>query len=80
MDDVSSLLKGFNFSPAALVAGFIFSTIGLVAFIYGKKNRKMKPLIIGIILMVYPLFVSNTVLMSVIGVALTAGLYFWREE
>jgi hypothetical protein len=75
MGDLDSLLKTVNFSPASLVAGLIFSTIGFVAFLYGKKNRLPRPLIIGIILMVYPLFVSSAVLMTVIGLVLTASLY-----
>jgi hypothetical protein len=79
MDDLSSVLKTFNFSPATLIAGMVFSTIGLVAFMYGKKNRKGRPLFIGIALMVYPLFISSALLVTVIGIALTAGLIFWRE-
>ena len=79
MDDVASLLKTANFTPGALCAGLIFGTIGFVAFIYGKKNRRMGPFVIGLVMMIYPLFVSNLLLSCIIGTALTAGLYFWRD-
>jgi len=35
--------------------------------------------VIGIVLMVYPYFVSNALLTFAIGIALTAALFFWRE-
>jgi hypothetical protein len=79
MDDLTALLKTMNFSPAALIAGLIFSAVGFVAFMYGKKNRLRGTVVIGIALMIYPYFVWNAVLICVIGIALTAGLYFWRE-
>ena len=31
------------------------------------------------LVMVYPYFVSNTILAFIIGIALTAALYFWRD-
>jgi hypothetical protein len=68
---------GFNW--ANLIGSILFGIIGWSAFMYGKKEKAGKPLGIGIALMVYPYFVSNTVLMYTIGVALTAALYFWRD-
>jgi hypothetical protein len=68
-----------NFSPSNLFAGFIFGSIGFVAFIYGKKIASFRPMIIGIVLMVYPYFISGTLFIYLIGIALTASLYFWRE-
>jgi hypothetical protein len=68
-----------DFTMAKILAYLIFGMIGLVAFGYGKKNKVMRPLIIGIALMVYPYFISGTFLLYFIGIALTAALYFWRE-
>jgi hypothetical protein len=68
-----------NFSPSNLFAGLIFGSIGLGAFIYGKKNAFWRPMVIGIILMAYPYFLSGTLLIYLIGIVLTAALYFWRE-
>ena len=67
-----------NFSPSNLFAGLIFGSIGLGAFIYGKKNAFWRPMVIGIILMAYPYFLSGTLLIYLIGIVLTAALYFWR--
>jgi hypothetical protein len=62
-----------------IIGGTIFSIIGWYAFIHGKKEKSWRPMVIGIVLMVYPYFVSNTLLAFAIGIALTAALFFWRE-
>lgn len=68
-----------DFTLAKVMAYLIFGGVGFVAFVYGKKNIIMRPMIIGIVLMGYPYFVSETWLLYLIGIALTAALYFWRE-
>lgn len=66
-------------SPAVLFASILFGVIGLVAFRYGKQHVLWQPLVIGIVLMVYPYFVSQTWLLYGIGAALCAGLCVSRE-
>lgn len=66
-------------TPAVLFAAILFSTIGFLAFRYGKKEMLWQPMAIGIVLMVYPYFVSQTWLLYVIGCALSAGLYIFRD-
>ena len=61
------------------VANIIFGIIGWYAFIHGKKEKSWRPMVIGIVLMVYPYFVTNTYLTFAVGIALTAALYFWKE-
>ncbi|MDP9084260.1 MAG: hypothetical protein M3N50_10920 [Pseudomonadota bacterium] len=56
----------------------MFSSIGLGLFIYGKKQRAVVPLVCGMILMVFPYFVSNTLLLVGVGALLTAIPYFLR--
>ena len=68
-----------SFNIAGLAANLIFGAIGLIAFVYGKKQSSWVPMVIGIILMVYPYFVGGTFLLYGIGIALTACLYFFRE-
>ena len=68
-----------NFSVVNLAASLIFGAIGFVAFVYGKKQSIWQPLVIGILLMGYPYFVSDTVPLYVVGIVLTAALYFFRE-
>ncbi len=82
--DMSSLLgaagvsdKGFDM--AKIFGYFIFGGIGFVAFVYGKKNSFFKPMLIGIVLNVYPYFISSTLLIYIVGIALTAALFMWRD-
>ena len=67
-----------NLSAANLIGGFVFGSIGFVAFIYGKRMNLWKPMFLGIALMVYPYFVSNDAVMIAIGAIGTAGLFFLR--
>lgn len=69
----------FEINWSNIIAGTIFGMIGLVAFMYGKKEKNYKPLGIGLVLMVYPYFISNTIMVYAVGIALTAALYFWRD-
>jgi predicted membrane protein len=57
----------------------LFGSIGLGFLIYGRKQRAVVPLICGLTLMVFPYFVSNTILLVVIGVVLIAIPYFLRD-
>ncbi|OGW79752.1 MAG: hypothetical protein A3G33_01735 [Omnitrophica bacterium RIFCSPLOWO2_12_FULL_44_17] len=66
-------------SATNLIAGIIFGGIGFVAFIYGKKQASWKPLAIGIALMAYPYFVSNTIALYAIGGLLTLSLFFFHD-
>lgn len=68
-----------DFSAAKIFACIIFGAIGSAAFLYGKKNRVFRPMIIGVALMAYPYFISGTFFLYLIGIVLAAALYFWRE-
>jgi hypothetical protein len=68
-----------NFSAANLIAGFIFGSIGFVAFVYGKRMNLWKPMFCGIGLMVYPYFVAGDLANFAIGTAGTIALFFMRE-
>jgi len=66
-------------SPGALFASLIFGIIGIVAFRYGKKNAVFMPMLLGIVLMVFPYFVPQTWLLYLIGCVLTAAVWFFRN-
>ena len=66
-------------SFANLAASIIFGSIGLGAFIYGKKQSNFKVLGIGIALMTYPYFVQSIIAVYVLGVVLTAALFIFRD-
>ncbi|PYL52200.1 MAG: hypothetical protein DMF29_11325 [Verrucomicrobia bacterium] len=67
-----------NLSAANLIGGFVFGSIGFVAFIYGKRMNLWKPMFLGIALMVYPYFISNDLAMIAIGAIGTTCLFFLR--
>jgi|GEM_PF-561834 len=68
-----------EFDLGKMIAITIFSSIGFVGFVYGKKNALWRPMVLGISLMVYPYFWSGTLMVYLLGIALTVALYYWRE-
>jgi hypothetical protein len=66
-------------SPAALFGSLIFGILGIAAFRYGKKSALIVPMILGIVLMVFPYFVPQTWLLYTIGAALTFAVWFFRR-
>jgi hypothetical protein len=65
-------------NAAWLLWGLLFGSVGLGFFLYGKKQRIVVPLVCGLALMVFPYFVSNTILLVAIGIVLIAIPYFVR--
>ena len=65
-------------NEAALLWGVVFSAVGLAYFVYGKKQQRFIPLFCGIGLMAFPYFVSNTILLVVVGVVLSVIPYLFR--
>ncbi|MGE5169989.1 MAG: hypothetical protein ACM3JC_06405 [Rudaea sp.] len=60
-------------TPANLLIGILTGAVGVAYFIYGKRQAKFAPLIAGMLLCVYPYFVSGVVWLVVIGLALVAA-------
>ena len=65
-------------NTAVLLWGLLFSSIGLGFFIYGRKQRAAIPVVCGLVLMIFPYFISNVVVLVAIGVLVTALPYFFR--
>ena len=65
-------------NTAWLLWGLLFGSIGMGFFVYGKKQRAVVPLVCGLVLMVFPYFVSNPFVLVVVGLALMAVPYFFR--
>jgi hypothetical protein len=53
-----------------LLWGLVFGCIGFGFFSYGRKQRAVVPLICGLTLMVFPYFISSTMLLVGIGITL----------
>ena len=67
------------FTGALLVGNLLFSSVGFVAFVYGKRMHVWKPMFIGLMLMAYPYFVADTLVLFGIGVVLSAALFLFRD-
>ncbi|MBI2732362.1 MAG: hypothetical protein HYX44_03340 [Aquabacterium sp.] len=83
MDTVSQLQSmGLTLpSPAYLAGMFLFSLIGMAAWMAGKRMQKATTKWLGVALMFYPYAVSATWLLYLIGVALCAAvLWAWRTQ
>jgi hypothetical protein len=59
-----------------LIWGFLFSTVGLGFFMYGKKQKSLVPLACGVALMIYPYFMPNAIVLVIVGIILMALPYF----
>jgi uncharacterized membrane protein YcaP (DUF421 family) len=66
-------------SAANLIANLLFGSIGFVAFIYGKKQNLWKTMFIGLGLMIFPYFISQTVALFATGIGGTALLFLLRD-
>lgn len=64
-----------DFDANALLASLVPSSIGLVAFMYGKRQARVPHIAVGLVMMVYPYFVSNILLMFAIAGVLSLGLW-----
>ena len=78
MDPNDLLKQAGSQSVALLMWGMVFSSIGVGFFMYGKRQRRTIPLLVGILLSVLPFFTSDTTLLAVSGSALTALPWFLR--
>jgi len=58
--------------------GLLFGTLGIGYFVYGKRQRMVMALTSGIALMVFPYFVSNALLIVLIGALLLALPFLFR--
>jgi hypothetical protein len=54
-----------------LIFSILFGSVGMGYFVYGKKQQAALPLLTGIVLCVFPYFVSNVYVMVLVGIVLT---------
>jgi len=59
----------------SLLANLFISSIGLVLFLYGKKQGRVPHMVVGIALLAYTYFLSSIVWMFVIAAALLTLLW-----
>jgi hypothetical protein len=61
---------GLNLDANSLLVSLVIGCIGFVCFVYGKKQQRFPQMVAGVLLSVYPYFVSNLMLMTGIAVAI----------
>jgi hypothetical protein len=64
----------------SLMLSLLFGTIGVGYVMFGKKAERMSPLISGAALIVIPYFISNVILLIVVGLALMVVPFVHRAE
>lgn len=65
-------------STAVLIWGMFFGSIGTGYFIYGKTQRAVVPLCVGVVLCVFPYFIGNVYVLVLVGAVLMAIPYVVR--
>jgi hypothetical protein len=58
--------------------GLVFGSAGIGYFMYGKRQKRMMPYICGLGLMVFPYFITNTLILVGAGLVLMVLPYFVR--
>jgi hypothetical protein len=64
-----------QFDAVHFFVSLVVSSIGFVAFSYGKRQRRLPQMLVGATLVVFPYFVSSVALMLVIATTLLALLW-----
>lgn len=65
-------------STAVLIWGLIFGSLGTGFAIYGKRQKAIVPLCVGITLCVVPYFIANVYVLVAVACVLAAIPYFVR--
>jgi hypothetical protein len=71
-----------TFDANYLLASFFVSSVGLVLFMYGKRMARVPQLAVGLVLLVYPYFLTSigvlfaiaALLLALMGLAIQRGL------
>jgi hypothetical protein len=65
-------------SSATLLWSLVFGSIGLGYLMYGKKQKKLMPFVVGVLLIALPYSISNPLMIVVSGTMLMAMPYFMQ--
>jgi hypothetical protein len=64
-----------NLDGNSLILSLVISCVGFVCFAYGKRQQRFPQMFAGVVLSVYPYFVSNLIAMAAIAVAVLVLLF-----
>jgi hypothetical protein len=63
-----------SLDASSLLASLLVSSIGMVLFVYGKRQSRLPHMGVGIVMLVYPYFIGSPLLMLVIAAVLVLAL------
>jgi hypothetical protein len=66
-------------NEAMLLWSVLFGAIGVGYFVYGRRQGKAVPLWCGVVLILYPYFMPNAVVVVIVGAIFVAVPYFVRR-
>jgi hypothetical protein len=72
-------LSSFDISVSEIMAAFIFGVVGLYYFRLGRKDTHYPLIFTGLGLMLYPYFISGEKTVWIVGFALWATGYYFRN-
>jgi len=64
---------------ATMLTSMMIGTVGFALLVYGKRNSRIPHLAVGIVLIVFPWFVSNLILQMLIALAMVGLLVAARR-
>lgn len=67
-------------NPTLLMWSLLFGAFGTGYAVYGWRQRRPIPLIVGVALTLYTFFITNVYLVVLLGIALIATPYFVRID
>ncbi|MGB2740374.1 MAG: hypothetical protein WBC60_07435 [Cognaticolwellia sp.] len=63
-------------SEAIIIWSVLFGGIGIGYFMYGRKQKAIVPLCIGLSLFIFPYFMTSVAMLLIVGVILVTIPYF----
>ena len=61
---------------SSLIVGLVVGSVGFGLFWYGRKQRRAPQMIVGLIMLLYPYFVSSVPATAALAVGLVGLLWF----
>jgi hypothetical protein len=65
-----------SLEPGPLFLSIVFGLVGSALLLYGKKQQRIPQMIAGLLFIVFPYFTGTTTSMSLVGLAVAAGLWW----
>jgi hypothetical protein len=69
------MMSDMSLEPTSLFLDLVISAVGLALFVYGKKQQRGPHLGAGLVLMVYPYFVTGALPLLATAVAVCVALW-----